>query len=56
VYRRNQVPALNLEDPEFDEKRRQWQKVKDFFQTFVDEDGSLTGGINTYQTPDEFRR
>ena len=56
VYRRNQVPALNLEDPEFDEKRRQWQKVKDFFQTFVGEDGSLTGGVNAYQTPDNFRR
>jgi formylglycine-generating enzyme required for sulfatase activity len=56
VYRRNQVPALNLEDPEFDEKRRQWQKVKDFFQTFVGKDDSLIGGVNTYQTPDEFRR
>ena len=56
VYRRNQVPALNLEDPEFDEKRLQWQKVKDFFQTFVDEDGSLIGGVNTYLTPDEFSR
>jgi hypothetical protein len=56
VYRRTQVPALNLEDPEFDEKRRQWQKVKDFFQTFVGKDGSLIGGVNAYQTPDEFRR
>ncbi len=56
VYRRDLVPALNLEDPEFDEKRGQWQKVKDFFQTFVGEDGSLTGGVNAYQAPDEFRR
>ena len=56
VYRRNQVPALNLEDSEFDEKRLQWQKVKDFFQTFVGEDGSLIGGVNAYPTPDEFRR
>ena len=56
VYRRNQVPSLNLEDPEFDEKRRQWQMVKGFFQTFVGEDGSLIGGINPYETPDEFRK
>jgi hypothetical protein len=56
VYRRTQVPALNLEDPEFDEKRLQWQKVKDFFQTFVGEDGLLTGGVNAYLTPDEFSR
>ena len=56
VYRRKQDSTLNQEDPEFDEKRRQWQMVKEFFQTFVGEDGSLTGGVNAYHTPDEFRR
>jgi hypothetical protein len=56
MYRRNQNSTLDQEDPGFDEKREQWQKVKAFFQTFVGEDGSLTGGVNAYQTPDEFRR
>ncbi|MEN8782222.1 MAG: hypothetical protein ABF292_14065, partial [Desulfobacterales bacterium] len=56
LYRRKQVPELNLEDPEFDEKRRQWQQVKAFFETMQGQDGSLTGGVNPYQTPDEFRR
>jgi len=56
LYRRKQVPDLNLEDPEFDEKRRQWQQVKAFFETMQGQDGSLTGGVNPYQTPDEFRR
>jgi hypothetical protein len=56
VYRRDQVPALNQEDPEFDEKRRQWLNVKAFFQTFVGEDGSLTSGVNAYETPDEYRK
>ncbi len=56
LYRRIQAPDLNLEDPEFDEKRRQWQKVKAFFEALQGKDGSLTGGVNSYQTPDEFRR
>ena len=56
LYRRKQVPDLNLEDPEFDEKRRRWQQVKAFFETMQGQDGSLTGGVNPYQTPDEFRR
>ena len=50
------MPDLNLEDPDFDEKRRQWQKVKAFFEALQDQDGSLTGGVNSYRTPDEFRR
>lgn len=55
LYRRTHVPDLNLEDPEFDDKCRQWKKVKSFFEALVGEDGSLTGGINTYRMPDEFR-
>jgi hypothetical protein len=51
-----QVPDLNLEDPEFDEKRRQWQTVKAFFEAMKGKDGSLTVGVNLYQTPNEFRR
>lgn len=56
LYRRIQVPDLNLEDPEFDEKRRQWQNIKTFFETLQGEDGSLTGGVNAYRAPAEFRR
>jgi hypothetical protein len=55
VYRRTQVPVIALEDPEFDEKRAQWAKVKSFFERFTHPDGSLGGGINTYETPDVFR-
>ena len=56
VYRRNQVPNIAFNDPDFEEKRHQWDNVEAFFQGFVGEDGSLTGGVNSYQTPDEFRR
>jgi formylglycine-generating enzyme required for sulfatase activity len=56
LYRRTQIPSLNLEDPEFDDKHLQWKKVKSFFQALEAKDGSLTAGVNRYQAPDEFRR
>ena len=56
LYRRTQTPALSLDDVHFDEKRRQWEMVRSFFGGLVGEDGSLSGGVNHYQTPDEFRR
>jgi formylglycine-generating enzyme required for sulfatase activity len=56
LYRRSQVPSVHFNDPEFQEKFKQWKKVEKFFKRFVGEGGSLIGGVNTYQTPDEFRR
>ncbi len=56
LYRRKQTPAPSFDDPEYEDKLLQWQKVKSFFQTLMGEDGSLTGGVNHYQAPDEFRR
>ncbi len=56
LYRRSQVPQVAFDDPGFEEKRQQWDKVEAFFQGFVGENGSLSGGVNRYQTPDEFRR
>jgi formylglycine-generating enzyme required for sulfatase activity len=56
LYRRNQTPAPSFDDPEYEEKHRQWQKVKTFFQALVGEDGSLLGGVNHYRAPDEFRQ
>jgi hypothetical protein len=55
VYRRTQVPAIELEDPEFKEKCQQWDSVKTFMRRFKGTDGSLTGGINHYETPDDFQ-
>jgi hypothetical protein len=56
LYRRSQVPSVALNDPEFQEKLQQWEKAEAFFKRFVGEGGSLIGGVNAYQTPDEFRR
>ena len=56
LYRRSQVPQVAFNDPGFQEKRQQWDKVEAFFRGLVGEGGSLKGGVNAYQTPDEFRR
>jgi formylglycine-generating enzyme required for sulfatase activity len=56
VYRRKQAPSVQLDDPERKEKERQWDKVEAFFHSLIGEDGSLTGGVNQYQAPDDFRR
>jgi hypothetical protein len=54
VYRRTEKLSLDLEDPEFDEKRRQWQLVQAFFASFRNADGSLRRGYNEYTTPGDF--
>lgn len=54
VYRRTAKATLEHDDPEFDEKRRQWQALEDFFKRFEAEDGALLGGVNEHATPAEF--
>jgi len=56
VYRRNGAPKLDLDDPNFESIREQWNKVKQFFTAFTNPNGSLSGGINPYETPDDFRQ
>jgi hypothetical protein len=56
VYRRTEVPNISMEDPEKDEKLRQWELVKTFFEAFRNPDGSLRGGYNPYDTPDTFEK
>jgi formylglycine-generating enzyme required for sulfatase activity len=56
LYQRTQAPAPSFDDPEYEDKYRQWQKVQVFFKALVAEDGSLIAGVNHYQAPDEFRR
>jgi len=55
VYRRMGVPSLQLEDPEFEEKTRQWKAVKAFFGEFRNPDGSFKGAYNEYDGPAQFR-
>jgi hypothetical protein len=54
VFRRKKAPMLDLDDPERDEKARQWDLVKKFFARFQKADGTWTGSYESYQTPAEF--
>ena len=55
VYRRTEKPKVELDDPDFDEKRAQFKAVNDFFARFRNPDGSLKGAFKEYATADEFK-
>jgi len=55
LYRRDEVPKLGMEDSEFDEKRRQWVAVKEFFGKFKDPNGSLKRTVFPYPAPSDFQ-
>lgn len=46
VYRRTELPAVNLGDPTFQEKYEQYLLVKRFFSSFNNPDGSIGKGYN----------
>jgi formylglycine-generating enzyme required for sulfatase activity len=56
IYRRKGAPSVDLNDPQLEEKRDQLLKLETFFTAFKNTDGSLAGGINYYQAPDDFRQ
>jgi formylglycine-generating enzyme required for sulfatase activity len=56
VYRRTEVPLVELNDPELEEKLAQWKSVDAFFDSLINSDGSIAGGVNAYKRPEEFRR
>jgi formylglycine-generating enzyme required for sulfatase activity/energy-coupling factor transporter ATP-binding protein EcfA2 len=55
VYRREDIPELNLKDPERKEKLHQYELVEAFFDGFRDKDGSLRGSYHPYEGPSEFQ-
>src|SRR5512132_1536627 len=55
VYRRTEEPKIGLDDPDFDDKRAQFRRVKAFFERFRNADGSLKGGVNEYAAPSDFK-
>jgi hypothetical protein len=48
VYRRIEKLKLEIDDPDFDDKRAQFRRVEAFFARFRNADGSLAGGVNEY--------
>jgi hypothetical protein len=55
LYRRTEDPPIRVKDPEFDDKKRQWDRVEEFFAALQNPDGSLRGGCNEYSTPADFK-
>lgn len=56
VYRRTVKPQIDLDDPEFGEKRAQYAAVNAFFDRFKNVDGSSQAGFNPYAQPQDFAR
>jgi formylglycine-generating enzyme required for sulfatase activity len=54
VYRRTEVPRIELTDPQLNEKRDQYNNVNQFFENFKDPDGSLKRSFVEYSTPSQF--
>lgn len=55
LYRRKTKVLLDPDDPTFEKKAEQRQRMKEFFERFRNPDGSLKGGFAEYDTPQEFR-
>src|SRR5688500_19005847 len=57
LYRRTAKYGLDADDPHLDEKRTQYQRVKDFFSRFTDPaTGAIIGGYNPYEAAEDFRK
>ncbi|MEM9954981.1 MAG: SUMF1/EgtB/PvdO family nonheme iron enzyme [Chloroflexota bacterium] len=52
LYRRTEEPVYERSDRE---ATKQHHKVLDFFKQFRSSDGSLSGGVNEYSNPEDFR-
>jgi formylglycine-generating enzyme required for sulfatase activity len=54
VYRRSEVPAVGLEDPDKTEIEQQWKLVKGFFEDLTDLASATRVAVNFYETPSDF--
>jgi hypothetical protein len=55
VYQRTEVPQVGLDDPNYLEKRRQYERVGQFLARLKNPDGSLRGGWTPYAAPADFK-
>jgi len=55
VYRRTERCLLDPDAPDFEDKLRQWNNVRAFFEGFRNPDGSIRRGSNEYATPEDLR-
>ena len=56
VYRRQEVPAIALDDPDGRSKLKQFGLVQAFFERFTAVDGSMSGSYSVYAGALEFRQ
>ena len=56
VYRRRKPPAVDLDDPQHDEKKHQWDLVKEFFAEFRNPDGAFKSFYKEYDEPSDFEK
>jgi hypothetical protein len=55
IYRRTEEPKVGMKDPARAEKFRQYELVEQFFERFVNRDGSFRGSVTPYVTPTAFK-
>jgi hypothetical protein len=56
VYRRTEKPRVDIDDPDFESKRAQYDAVTQFLAGFQNADGSLQAGFNPFQKPSDFQK
>ncbi len=54
VFRRTEKPRVELDDPDLDEKQKQYRAVGHFLERLANADGSAAGGRHDYANPTEF--
>jgi len=54
IYHRSEEVILTMNDPEREEKIKQWEDLKKFLGQFKNPDGSLSGSVKQYASPSEF--
>ncbi len=54
IFRRSEKPRVELDDPDFDAKLKQYRAVGSFLERLQNADGSAAGGRHDYADPAEF--
>jgi hypothetical protein len=55
LYRRAVAPTISLDDPDEDQKREQYKRVRGFLAKLKDADGALLGAANDYDSVAKLR-
>jgi hypothetical protein len=56
VYRCSEEPKVGMQDPAWEEKKKQYDRLSEFFQRFSNLDNSVKSGFKTYRKPHELKK